>query len=148
MRFTPKTEKEIQEANLIPVGIYPFEIVTAIDTQSNARNDMIKLGIKLWDIEGNERHVYDYLLEVMEYKLRHCAYACGLGDKYESGVLAAADFEGRTGSLKLGIKKDKTGQYPDQNNVSDYIVKDNHENQAPKHDSRPVSAILNDEIPF
>ncbi|MEM7617030.1 MAG: hypothetical protein AAF195_01455 [Pseudomonadota bacterium] len=39
--------------------------------------------------------------------------ACNLLSKYQQGSLFAIDFENRSGRLKLGIKKDKNGQYPD-----------------------------------
>lgn len=143
MKFAPKTEEQITQENLIPAGVYPFEIVRATDEVSKSQNEMIKLAIKVWDAEGAERFVYDYLLESMAFKLRHCAYACGLGDNYEQGTLHADDFVGRTGSLKLGIKKDKSGQYPDANQVNDYIV-----SESPQIDPAPLNKMLNDEIPF
>lgn len=144
MKFSPKTEDQIAAENLLPAGIYPFEITSAVEQVSKSGNEMIKLGIKVWDAEGSERFVYDYLLESMAYKLRHCAYACGLGDKYEAGLLNADDFEFKTGSLKLGVKKDKSGQYPDANQVNDYIVP---ENPAVSNGALPAS-VSSDEIPF
>lgn len=140
MRFAPKTEEQLHSENLLPVGIYPFEIVEATDQVSKSNNEMIKLAIKVWDSEGSERFIYDYLLESMAFKLRHAAAACGLLAKYESGELLSGDFVNKTGSLKLAIKKDKSGQYPDQNSVADYIVKS-------EATALPAD-VLKDEIPF
>lgn len=141
MKFAPKTEDQINNEGLLRAGIYPFEIIEASDQQSKSGNDMIKLAIKVWDSEGSEHYVYDYLLESMAYKLRHAAEACSLLDKYESGELLASDFVNKTGSLKIAIKKDKMGQYPDSNQVNDYIF--NRESQ------QALSAsVAHDEIPF
>jgi hypothetical protein len=141
MKFAPKTEEEIVSENLLPIGIYPFEVFEALDQVSKSNNEMIKLSIKVWDAEGGEHFLYDYLLESMAFKLRHAAAACGLLERYESGVLNAEDFVKKTGSLKVAIKKDKTGQYPDQNSVADYIV-----NSVP--DTALPATVLDDEIPF
>lgn len=142
MRFEPKTEKEIVESNLLPAGIYDFEIADAADEISKKGNDMIKLKINVWDARGEKRMVFDYLMESMAFKLRHCCEAIGAIDKYEGGDLVAGDFIGGTGKLKLGIRKDTTGNYPDQNNVQDYLFDrdDKKENKG--------SAALDDEIPF
>jgi hypothetical protein len=141
MKVTPKTEEQISQENLLPAGIYPFEIMEAIDQISKSNNEMIKLSIRIWDAEGGERFVYDYLLDSIAYKVRHCAYACELSEQYESGTLMASDFIGKTGSLKLGIRKDKSGQYPDQNQVNDYIVNEHATGVIPE-------SVRSDEIPF
>jgi hypothetical protein len=141
MKFTPKSEEEITSENLLPAGIYQFEIVEAKEQVSKSQNEMIKLTLKVWDNDGGEHYVYDYLLESIAYKLRHAAEVCNLLDKYESGHLSADDFINKSGSLKLDIKKDKTNQYPDQNSVSDYVVLRGGATQLP-------ATVLSDEIPF
>lgn len=150
MQFQPKTEKQIAEENLRPAGVYSFEIVDAIDTVSKKNNEMIKLSLRLYSQGGDDCGILsDYLLESIAYKLRHAAIACGLQENYESGALTAADFIGKTGELKLGIKKDKTGQYPDQNSIADYVVKkDEAANQDGPPPGHPASASIDDGIPF
>lgn len=143
MKFTPKTEEQINSENLLPNGIYPFEITAAQDTSSKSGNEMIKLTIKVWDAEGDERLIYDYLLESMAFKLRHAAEVCGLIEKYEQGVLTASDFIGKNGAVKISIRKDKTGQYKDQNQVVDYIVQ-----KTTEHGQALPSELARDEIPF
>jgi hypothetical protein len=119
MRFTPVPEKKP-----LPKGKYQFEIARAEDTVSqNSGCEMIKLKVKLYNGgESSEAVVADYLLEALEYKLRHAAYACGAGEKYESGELCAADLEGKTGECLVDIEKDKTGKYQDKNVIKDYVV--------------------------
>lgn len=135
MKFQPKTEKQIAEDGLRKAGVYSFEIVDAVEAVSKKNNEMIKLVVRLYNSGGDDcGTITDYLLESLAYKLRHAAEACGLIEKYDSGFLSSDDFIGKTGELKLTIKKDKTGQYPDQNVVSDYVVK--------------KSVELDDDMPF
>lgn len=149
MKFAPKTEEQINAERLWAVGAYPFEILEGEDTTSKEGNDMIKLKIQLFNQEGDNIIVFDYLLEKMAYKLRHCAEACNLLDKYQTGELQGSDFVGKTGSAKLFVKKDKTGQYQDQNAIADYIVQKGEMQsvQATPSAAAPQS-VLNDEIPF
>jgi hypothetical protein len=139
MQFQPKTEKEIAEANLIPVGVYSFEVVAAEDKVSKANNEMIVLKLLVHDGKGGSRFIDDYLLESIAHKLRHAAVACGLESKYTAGKLAASDFQGKTGQVKVRIQKDKDGQYPDKNVIGDYVV--------PK-DGQAADPEIDDSIPF
>lgn len=147
MRFEPKTEAEVASGDLWQPGTYDFEISEATEEVSKAGNEMIKLKLLIYNEDGNRRVVFDYLMEKVPYKLRHCAVACGLQNKYESGVLTADDLIGHAGRCKISIRKDKTGQYPDQNQIADYLVEEPRASQ--KRQSAPVvAADLDDEIPF
>jgi hypothetical protein len=148
MRFQPKSESEIQSMNLLQDGVYPFEVVEAHDRISKSGNDMIELKLKLWDSEGHERIIFDYLLEKMAYKLRHFAEISGLLDKYESGEINYLDCLHKTGNVEItiqkGQQKNEGGYYPDKNSVKDYVKKGNGLLiSAPKKDD-----FLDDEIPF
>ena len=152
MHFTPKTEKEIAEANLWPAGEYSFEIAKAENAVSKSGNEMIKLSLNIVNNEAKSKVVFDYLLEAIEYKLRHCADACGLLVKYETGMLDAMDFEGKTGVLKLGIQKG-TDRYPnDKNSISDYIVGAAKPATPVKftsaQQSQATEVDLDDEVPY
>lgn len=150
MRFTPKSEKEISEANLLPEGEYPFEISSGADKISKSGNEMIELWVRVYKPDGSFNQVPDYLLESMAYKLRHAAEACGLLDKYENGSILGTDFIGKTGMLKLAITKDKTGQYPDKNGIKDYIVPKEGEAKVaiPKDALQKTVDTMADDIPF
>jgi hypothetical protein len=121
MNFTPKTEQEIIDAKLWKKGEYEFEIADGAEKQSKAGHPMIELKLKLSDGNGKNRSLTDYLLAETPEKLRHCCSALGLLQKYETGILAADDFVGGRGKLRLGIEKDKKHVYPDKNVVLDYI---------------------------
>ena len=132
MNFQPKTEKECAPP-LLPAGVYAFEIITAVDKISKNNNEMIELKVRLFSPEDGEacRVIFDYLMASLAYKLRHCAYAVGVGPKYESGTLTAEDFNMCSGKCLVGIQKDKEGQYPDKNIIKDYLTKEAGAIEAP-----------------
>lgn len=148
MKFAPKTEQQVQEEGLLHPGIYDFEVSSAEDTHSNKGNEMVVVKLSVIDADGQERKITDYLLEAMAFKLRHFAYATGLGPKYEIGTLTSDDMKGRTGQCKLRIKP-ADGEYRSKNEVSDYVVA-NGESAPIKQagDPRGAAPDLDDEIPF
>jgi len=121
MKFSPKSEKEIAEANLIPVGTYPFEVMEADSKLSKAGNEMIELQLRIFMPDGRERSVMDWLMEKVAYKLFHfCTYS-GLAVEYGNGTLKSTDCVGKTGYCTIAIQEDKTGQYQPRNSVKDYV---------------------------
>lgn len=147
MKFTPKSEKEIQDENLFPAGVYPFEVVKAEDETSKSGNEMIHLKLRVFS-GARTQFVDDYLLESMAYKLRHAAVTLGLESEYESGRIAASDFEGKEGYLKLIIKKDKKGEYPDKNAVGDYVEEPKSSGPATPKAGTGGEDDASDDIPF
>ena len=119
MQFTPRTEKELAESRLMKKGVYDFEILDALEKTSKAGNTMIELKVKVSNGNGG-RVLADYLLAETPEKLLHCASACGMADRYETGSLSDGDFRGKRGKLKLTVEKGKNG-FPDRNVVADYV---------------------------
>jgi hypothetical protein len=121
MNFKPCTEQEIADRRLWAKAVYPFEITEAAEKVSQqGGNHMIELKVKITrPDDGAARTITDYLLEKTPEKLRHCAAACGLLDRYLSGSLSDSDLQGKRGSLRLGVEKKKG--YPDRNIVADYV---------------------------
>jgi hypothetical protein len=154
MRFQPKSEAALQEERDKKLGVwatgtYDFEVAHAVDTTSKASgNDMITLDLHVYNTEGDRKALQDYLVASMEWKLRHCAYACGLGNKYETGELSATDFIGCAGRLRLGVEK--SAGYPDKNKVTDYEKAKTHTVSAPRPSPRVKlpSGDIDDDIPF
>lgn len=154
MRFAPKTEKELVEENLIPEGVYPFEVTTAVETQSKKGNDMIKMFVKVFKPDGSFIVVTDYLMEAMMFKLLHFCEATGNMALYESGQIKSDslgninEFVGAKGECKISIRK--SDDYPDQNQIKDYVVSDDGEKKAPtkKEMNTAAQQPLDDEIPF
>lgn len=139
MQFTPKSEKEIQAANLLPAGEYDFTVVRAEDTKSKAGNDMIKVTIGIYQQNGTQRLMDDYLLESVPHKLRHFAETIGLLAQYEMGQLGADELEGRAGRVKIRIKEQT--DYPSKNEVKDYVV------DKSKRDLKPAPTFVNKPLP-
>lgn len=121
MKFVPKTEQEITEESLWPEGEYSFEIIDAVDHVSKEGKESIKLKMKVFSEDGNYIFVDDYLSAGLLRKLRHAADACGVLEQYNTGMLQADDFKGKSGRLKLFIQKSKDPQYSDKNSVKDYM---------------------------
>lgn len=127
MRFTPKTEKELSEMGILPDGIYPYEVVDAVDTTSAAGNDMIELSLVIFAPDGGTRKASDYLLEKLVFKLNHFCKQNDLLGAYANGSLCADDCIGKSGYLLLSMEKgkekaDKPGQFwPNKNTVKDYV---------------------------
>lgn len=159
MRFTPKTDKEIEEERLLPEGEYSFEVTQAVQYRSKAGNDMMKVMMKVFKPDGKHILITDYLGEMMLYKLKHFFDATGLQELYEAGEVHTndlgeyEDLHGATGELKLGIQK--SDDYPDRNNVKDYIPADG-DKEKPKQNKKkvlkemhkPLDDDMEDEIPF
>ena len=124
MKFTPKTQQQLDEELLWPAGTYSYEIINAEDRISKQGNEMIFLKLQIFNDEGSHTFVDDYLLEAMGHKLRNAARACGLFDKYEIGHLEAFDFLNKTGKVIIKIDKSKDPAYSDKNKVAKYVEPD------------------------
>lgn len=121
MKFQPKSEKELAEANLWTKGDYAFEILESEEATDKNGNDMLKLKVKVFKEDGKSQNIFDYVSGTwMEFKLRHLAEAAGKLIDYEGGELNAYDLVGKTGWCKVGVSVDKSGQYPDKNSINDY----------------------------
>jgi hypothetical protein len=148
MRFSPKTKEELATMNLIQPGVYDFEIIEAIDKTSQSGNEMIALKLKVWDHQGHERIVFDYLLESMHFKFFHFAEFTGLMDKYNAGCLMAEHCLGKTGKVDIIIQPDKKGLYPDRNSVKDYIDPSHVAERKMSELPKAKEEVFDDEIPF
>lgn len=142
MRFEPKTEEEL--SLIFSPNYYQFEVIRAEDAISQSTgNDMIKLQLKIYD-NGSDRviYIFDYL--VSDYKIKHFCDSTQLEEVYKKGELKASDCEGRTGLAKLAIKKDKTGEYQDRNEVKDYAPLKKEQ----KNIKKEQYGSFDDDLPF
>ncbi len=147
MQFKPMTKKELDEMGLLPDGFYLYEVTNAENAVSRAGKEMIKLTLKIWDMNGRQRILSDYLLESMPKKLFAFCESNSMLDKYDTGTLNAHDCVGKSGQVHIkrqkgNMKPDGT-QYPDQNSVYDYLKVDNHKESVVKGDE-----FQDDSIPF
>jgi len=123
MRFSPMTEADLDRASLLEPGVYPFEVIAANEEISKAGNEMIKMKINVVGPNGQQAHIYDYLMEKLAFKLRHFCEATGLLAKYEAGTLSELDCEGKAGFVKIKIDA-ANGSYSAKNSVQDYVKPD------------------------
>lgn len=159
MNFTPKSEKELAELNLLPEGDYPFQVMRAADEKSKTSgNDMIVLDLMFFAPDGSNRKVMDYLVPSTVYgikKIHGFAKATGLLGLYDAGKITADDCVDKTGYAKLGISKGKDngkgGLYPDRNAVKWYITKDGAKpavQPSPKPTDPTVAEPDDEDVPF
>lgn len=137
MKITPRSEEEFKSRNLLDAGEYNFEIFEAKEKKSQSGNDMIEVQLRILNKYDKYIIIYDYLMdkEPMDYKIRHLWESLGMIDKYNSGEINAEDLKDKRGKAKITIRKDKNGQYPDKNQVQDYIKSEN-------------DTFLDDALPF
>lgn len=146
MTYTPKTEAQLAKEGLLDEGTYDFEVIDTNDMPSKKGNDMFTLQLSIFDGEGGQRKIFDYIAlssNFGERKLRRAAEACGLIDVYTSGELKHYTFMGATGKAKVK-QQEGTEAYPlPKNVVADYLPRDDAEPAK-----KPARDIINDQIPF
>jgi hypothetical protein len=118
MRFKPLSQQELEEAGLIPEGIYNFQVLDAEDQVSKSGNEMIKLKLGVF-VDGVMRVVFDYLLEALAFKLKHFTDVTGIPHKYTDGSILAGDCIGKKGHVHIMIVPAKDG-YAAKSGVKDY----------------------------
>lgn len=138
LSFKPVSEAEAM--GLLPEGVYDFQVKSAEDCVSKKGNPMIKLGLTIWDKEGRERQVTDYLMAAMMFKLKHFCDAVGLEEKYKAGSFAALDCLNKSGKCKLKIEE--SDGYQPKNSVKDYLKSQ----EAVK--AKNEAEFLDDPLPF
>lgn len=153
MQITPKQEHELESPHPFPKGTYRYDVLAekvgkygtdrTEDRTSNNGNEMIQLVLLLTGRDGSKKVIKDYLMEAIDYKLRHAFDASKALNKYESGCFFAADLIGTSGLVEIDIEpetiaKNKDGsivynddgtpkKYPAKNVVVDYVKRANVE---------------------
>jgi hypothetical protein len=128
--FPPMTESELQALNMVEDGIYDFNVMKATQKTSKSGNQMIELQLVIWDKQGKEHIVFDYLVSItsMVYKIKHFCDTVGLDKEYQSGSFDVMQCEGRTGKahiiIQAGQPNPNGGMYADKNAVKDYVMTD------------------------
>jgi len=141
LNYTVMDEAEAMQERfqLLPKGEYDAVIVKSEDkVSSNSGNPMMDMTLHVYDAQGHEHPVRDFLVftRTMMWKAIHCAESAGVIDQYKSGRLCSNIIQCKTVRIKLGIEEgkeipeDKLGdrspgdKYPDKNKVEDYIKRD------------------------
>jgi hypothetical protein len=147
VRYVPKTEEQLAEEALLQDGTYDFSVIETDDKPSKKGNDMITLKLCVFDGDGEQRHIFDYIAmgnPFGEKKLRRAANSCGLLETYNTGNLKDDDFLGVSGKLLLK-QQSGTPDYPlPKNVVADYLPRE--DGYVPP--TKPAREIIDDDIPF
>lgn len=119
MKFTPLSDQEISQGNLIKPGEYDFQVIEAEERISKKGNAYINLKLMIWDEEGKERTFFANLAWIKI--LKNFCDATELADKYQHGEVLPEDCLNRTGRCYVGIEEgkadDRGGFYPSKNVV-------------------------------
>ncbi len=161
-------EQAMQERfQLLPKGEYDAVIVKSEDKQSHSGNPMMDMTLHVYDKEGHQHPVRDFLVftKSMMWKAIHCAESAGIIDQYKSGQLCSIGIQGKSVRVKIGIEEgkeipeDKLGdrsrgaKYPDKNKVEDYVKNDSQSSKqtAGSYTRPPMQIPLSEEdsdVPF
>jgi hypothetical protein len=153
MNFTPKSEAEVGFKLLEP-GVYPFQVIFAESKVSQAGNPMINMKLLITDSTGRASTVRDFLMEKIDYKLRHFCFSVGLEETYTSGALTPDFCSGREGYAKIAVDQytTKDGREGEKNIVQDYLLKNQWPTavkaQALAPTQSPAAAADDDDVPF
>lgn len=123
MRFDPLSEEDLQkQRGVLTPGLADFEVIESVDTLSKEKKTpMIKLTLKVWDCNGTEGFIFDYLVSTVQWKIKRFFDSIGNPDSYLSGNMEASSLIGNAGKAVLEIQKDRSGKYGDQIKIKDYF---------------------------
>jgi len=153
--FTPLSDEEINSIGLLKEGNYSFEVIKSTRKVSKSGNPMAELQILLWDNEGKQHTVFDYLVfshvNLNIKKVKHFCDATGLKEEYKKGQLPE-NLERLAGNAIIGIRdeqpKPNGGFYPRKNYVIDYIESNPVTSMPSSSPEFKPEEELNDDIPF
>lgn len=141
MKFQPMSDEDIARMNLIQPGQYQYEVISADEKTSAKGNEMIVAQLKIWDQDGKERRLTDWLMPSFPKKLKHFCKASNLLDKYELGDVSAIDCLNKSGVVEIAITKNNKNE--DWNSVTDYLPYTGATKVVKKEEP-----FFNDDLPF
>lgn len=149
--FTPLTDEQLNAIDIVPDGVYDFQVIKSTRKDSKAGNPMAALQLMIWDKEGKERLVFDYLVfsqvNLNIKKLSHFCKAVGLEKEYLSGKVPE-DLTSYSGKVIIGTQDEMPnptgGVYAKKNIVVDYVKRDSSSLSG----KDVVTEFKDDEIPF
>lgn len=110
-------------SDLLPPGQYDAVIMSAEDKVSTKGNEMLELQLRVFDAQGQEFGVQDFLTATprMQWKIRHLCESAHVD--YEREDLPASEFEGR--NVRIDVVVETNPKYGPQNRVADYLPRSN-----------------------
>lgn len=149
--FNPMSEEEINAFSLMDEGVYDFEVVKSTRKVSKSNNPMAELNINVWDKEGKQHLIFDYLVfstvPLNIKKVKHFCDATGLQEEYKKGQVPE-ELQGRSGKVQIGVQEEQPkpggGFYPKKNCVIDYVMTDKGATKV----SLQTDPDFDDSVPF
>lgn len=129
--YEPLTQEQCEKENSFPLmepGTYNFQVLESKYKLSKTGNNMIELILTVWDNNGKEFHIYDYLVATpkMMWKTLHFCKAVGLEQEYLGKKFNEDLCINRSGKVDIiyqaGQSNPNGGKYPDKNGVEDYVL--------------------------
>jgi hypothetical protein len=162
--YIPMSEQQAMDEryNLLKEGEYDAVITASEDRVSiNSGNSMMDMMISVFDDEGREHAVRDFLVFTpkMMWKVIHFADSAGLSQLYSKGQLCSELAVGNRVRVKITIEKggvipdDKLNGkpvgsvYPDKNKIEDY-VKNVLQKPLPAKSGANLLDQLDEDVPF
>lgn len=154
MKFTPKTEQQLAEENLLTPGWYDFVVLEAKSKISKAaagrgetEPNMIELKLRVYETPDRGVFVTDYLMEEMAFKLRHFCAEVGLLAAYDNGHLTPEACVGKEGRVKIGPSKAR-GDFKPKDEAKDYGEPKNAPRANPAPTAKASKVEDDDEVPY
>lgn len=141
----PLTEQECQAANLVPKGVYAFQVQMTKEKSSPKVGAFFSLRHKVFMPNNRQRTVFDALFftDQMMWKTRHFYTSVDRMDIYESGKFMAQDCDLLEGYCEIDHRVNKeTGEI--EHYVKDYVMNPDLDAQ---HGEEIAEDFKDDDIP-
>lgn len=146
LNFNAEEVAPQQEFDLLPAGKYVAQIIDS-DLATNSKNtgQVLKLTLEILEGEFVNRKLWARLNithdnpdaeRIGRAQLSALCHAVGVTKLADS-----VELHGRPVMVTVKIRKDKTGQYPDQNDVSGFSAVTGGASARPVAASKPASAV-------
>lgn len=128
--YEPMTDEECEKERqyqMVEPGIYDFQVIFAESRISKSGNSMIELKLKIYNNNGIEYIIIDYLLGTrnMGWKTKHFCDSVGLSEEYNKKEFNEILCLNKCGKANIIIKKGNQKEdgtfYKDKNEIKDYI---------------------------
>ena len=151
--FQPLSDEELDAIDILPEGVYNFEVVKATHKISKAGNSMAEIQLGVWNNANKLCTVFDYLIfstvPLNIRKVKHFCDSVGLIEEYKKGSLPD-ELSGYSGKVVVGIQDERPnpngGFYPRKNVVVDYAKAD--KNVAKNDSVAGTEELFDDALPF
>ena len=113
MKFNVLSDAELAKKRCVIVeGEADFTIERVEEKVSKRGNDMFEIQLKVWDKNGTDGSVRDYIVSTAEWKIHQLCDAINEPSLYKSGEIKPDLLEGKSGRCAIILDKTDRGEYP------------------------------------